>query len=108
MNKTLIAFAAIVTISIGAVVFAVLCYTASGVMLYDSNFDAFRSSLSQQQGDAIVRTVKSLLAMFLVLIVGTNLLWVGFSIHLLSQIPSVRALGEIAQTKNEADNSSDK
>jgi hypothetical protein len=65
-----------VALAAACLAFAVYYRQVSAVTMYDSNFQVFHEVLSADDRQGILRTAQDQLSLVIVLLAGTNLLWV--------------------------------
>ncbi|MCI0743763.1 MAG: hypothetical protein L0Y58_00005 [Verrucomicrobia subdivision 3 bacterium] len=58
----------------------------AGVFMYDSNFQAFQETLSDEQRRGILWSLRSVTTGYTWLLVITNALWLGDACYLLSRL----------------------
>jgi hypothetical protein len=78
-------------LTIAAVSFGWFFWSVAGVGLYDTNFQAFRYTLSEQQAAEIIRTSQRhmMLPLFLLSILGV--LWFGFGLFAISKVKTMNS-----------------
>ena len=69
-------YIAMSTLALAAILLALYSRGMAGVVLYDSNFEAFHDVLSEEQGTAIIRASRTCVSLPTSLLILTNTLWV--------------------------------
>ena len=85
MTKPKIVFALLVLISAAVVAFAFYYRVMAGVFMHDSNFQTFQETLSDEQRNGILWSLRSVATGYTWLLVMTNALWLGGAWYFLAR-----------------------
>lgn len=91
MQKPTIAYILLLVLAVAAVVVGFLILELAGMWMYDSNFETFESTLSEDEARGIVASARGLSSLHVWLLVTTNALWMGFAGYLILRLRRQRA-----------------
>ena len=78
MKLRIIVLVSVCVANAAILAFALYVRAMAGVVLYDANFEVFHSLLTPQQRHAIVSSARDLMNLLILLLIITNMLWLGF------------------------------
>ncbi len=81
-----IAVAVALFFALAAIAFALVYQKVAGVLVYDFNFQAFHDTLTSEQRDGIIRTVRSIIGLYITMLAVTNGVWLAVGWFLLSRL----------------------
>ncbi len=79
-------FIIVVLVASAAIALALVYHNLLGMVVYDYNFETFHNTLTPEQRDGIIRTVRAITDLYVMLLLVTNAVWLAAGWYLLSCI----------------------